>query len=411
MPRSAIVLVADRLGAGYLGPYGNTWLPTPSFNALAAESLLVEFPLADSPELASVYRSYWSGLHAASPGEIEPEASLAGRLTAAGVETMLVTDERALITHPLAQGFARLHRVEAEDEAEAAGDVEQTQLANLIYTAIDRLEELRPPFLLWIHARAMAGPWDAPYDLREKLADDEDPPPPRSTVPPSASIGPNHDPDELLGWTQAYGGQVMLLDMALSALIGALAEMPHANETLLAVTSPRGYPLGEHGLVGGAKGRGGQLYGESLHVPLLLRFPDRLVATIRHPGIVQPPDLYATLTDWLREGEAPAEPRGGMGHWGRSLLPAALDDAPFAPPAALSTALGERALRTPGWFWRASADGSAGELFVKPDDRVEVNDIASRCPDVAEQMAALAEEMAQAAATGRREDIAVPDLL
>ena len=31
----------DRLGAGWLGPYGNTWLDTPNFNRLAAQSLLV----------------------------------------------------------------------------------------------------------------------------------------------------------------------------------------------------------------------------------------------------------------------------------------------------------------------------------------------------------------------------------
>jgi arylsulfatase A-like enzyme len=404
MPRSAVIFVADRLGAAYVGPYGNTWLPTPSFDALAAESLLVEFTLADSPELAAVYRSYWSGMHAAAPGEIDPEASLAARLTAKGLETMLVTDERSLITHPLAQGFARLHRVEAEDEAPAAGDVEQTQLASLVYTAIDRLEEMRSPFLMWIHARALAGPWDAPYDLREKLAAEEDPPPPRSTVPPSRIVAADHDPDELLGWTQAYGGQVMLLDMALSALTGALAELPHAGETLLAVTSPRGYPLGEHGLVGGAEGAGRLLYGESLQVPLLLRFPDRLAATLRVPGITQPPDLFATLLEWHGVDSA-------QGVWGRSVLPAARDDAPLMPPAALSVAHGERALRTSGWFWRAASDGSAAELFVKPDDRVEVNDISTRCPEEAEQLAALAEDLNRAVATGQREGISIPDVL
>ena len=39
--RRAVVLVIDRLGAGYLGPFGNTWIDTPCFNQLASQSLLV----------------------------------------------------------------------------------------------------------------------------------------------------------------------------------------------------------------------------------------------------------------------------------------------------------------------------------------------------------------------------------
>jgi hypothetical protein len=42
---------------------------------------------------------------------------------------------------------------------------------------------------------------------------------------------------------------------------------------------------------------------------------------------------------------------------------------------------GERAIRTPAWFLRAAGDG---ELFVKPDDLFEVNDVANRCLEVVE---------------------------
>ena len=61
---NALVLVYDRLSAGYLGPYGNTWFETPAWNRLASQSLLSECWLSDSSDLASVYRSWWSGQHA-----------------------------------------------------------------------------------------------------------------------------------------------------------------------------------------------------------------------------------------------------------------------------------------------------------------------------------------------------------
>lgn len=53
---NAIVLVVDRLGAGYLGPYGNTWLETPHWNRLAARSALFEWALTDAVDLPTVYR-------------------------------------------------------------------------------------------------------------------------------------------------------------------------------------------------------------------------------------------------------------------------------------------------------------------------------------------------------------------
>ena len=49
-----VVFVIDRLGASWLGPYGNTWLETPHFNRLAAESLVCETAIADSSDLAPV---------------------------------------------------------------------------------------------------------------------------------------------------------------------------------------------------------------------------------------------------------------------------------------------------------------------------------------------------------------------
>ena len=64
---SAVVVVIDRLGAGWLGPYGNTWLDTPNFNRLTARSLLCETVIAGTPDLAGSCRGYWTGRHAMAP--------------------------------------------------------------------------------------------------------------------------------------------------------------------------------------------------------------------------------------------------------------------------------------------------------------------------------------------------------
>lgn len=74
--RNAVVIVIDRLGAGFLGPYGNTWIDTPAMNQLASESLLFEYATADSSDLNLLYRAYWSGVHALCRTD-RPERSLA----------------------------------------------------------------------------------------------------------------------------------------------------------------------------------------------------------------------------------------------------------------------------------------------------------------------------------------------
>jgi len=68
------------------------------------------------------------------------------------------------------------------------------------------------------------------------------------------------------------------------------------------------------------------------------------------------------------------------------------------------------ALRTSSWYLRAMRTGadsltdSAGrpplELFVKPDDRWEQNEISNRCEAVAATLAQLADEYRRAVRTG-----------
>ena len=44
---------------------------------------------------------------------------------------------------------------------------------------------------------------------------------------------------------------------------------------------------------------------------------------------------------------------------------------------------GQQAIRTPAWYLR---DGAEPELFAKPDDRWEVNDVSDRCEEVVDSL-------------------------
>ena len=386
--KSAVVLVIDRLGAGCLGPYGNTWLETPNFNRLAAQSVLCETVIAGSPNLDAAYRSFWTRRHAMLP-EDRSYATLLELAAAVGKRSILVTDDSTLAEHPQSSAFSERQLVAAVEASESATEIEQTGLFAFFTAARDTILRQPEPCLLWLHSRGMGGPWDAPLELRYQFADEDDPQPADFVRPPEAMLGEDADPDEVLGYVHAHAGQVGLLDMCLGMLLDALGEHPLGQESLLIVTSPRGYPLGEHRRVGPCDEA---LYGEMLHVPLFARFPGDEHAMSRLQGVVQPDEVFslvAEVCDWRRNrfSRVSSELQGEMSQ---------------QPKAAYATGNEQRAIRTPAWFMRESrVDGNVQrELFAKPDDRFEANEVSSRCGDVVELLAAELDRFESAAREG-----------
>lgn len=396
MSTSAVMVSIDRLGAGHLGPFGNTWLPTPQVNRLASESVLCETALIDSPDLADAFRAWWTGRHVVEP-DADPGQSLAALAQRQGLTTLLVTDAAEIVALPLAQQFDEHLFVEPLDLAESAEAVEETSLFQLFQAASEALAERPQPIFAWIHSRGMTGHWDAPYDLRAALADDDDPPVPTFVLPPEKHLPAGFDPDEVLGIVQAYGGQVRLVDECLGRLVESLAAHPQHDELLLAVTAPRGCPLGEHGRVGPCDSA---IYNELIHVPLIIRLPRMAQRLTRVQRLVQPADLWATIVSACGWAEAPAGPSTRSIVGTENAVPARRDVALIRGPH-------ERAIRTPVWFLRESqsADGPRHELFAKPDDRWEANEIASRCQRETAMLADELEALETALAAGKLADL------
>src|SRR5215475_3007457 len=122
MPQPNVICIAiDRLSAGYLGAYGNTWVSTPAIDRLTAQSFVLDRAVIDSPQLDLIYRSLWLGLHALCPAEFESQReSLPLIFSRAGWHTALITDESSVANHPLASAFAE--RILIEQEAANSGD-------------------------------------------------------------------------------------------------------------------------------------------------------------------------------------------------------------------------------------------------------------------------------------------------
>lgn len=369
---SAIVLVIDRLTAGAIGPYGNTSLDTPELNRWAADGVLFDQVIANSVDLSQVYDSWWNG-EDRDHASLKPEASL-------------LTDDPEVAKHPGVDQFDQVQvceissPIQPEVPAFSAAD---TQMATFFAQATQALTQFQPGSLLWLHSQGMSQRWDAPLDYRLSQCGPDDPPPPDFVRAPSQWIDPaTADPDQMLGLEQAYAAQVLLLDQLLTIFTQTLKEDAQFNNTWLLLASPRGYPLGRHGVVGDAvdpEFAGTKLHHENLHVPLIVCPPARLsqrFATGRCGQLLS----SSTLPDMLKA----IFDHSGETHLMEYLTHSNGADTNSPEPSIVTRYDCATAVQTANW--KLITDGNQHRLFSKPDDRWEVNNVADRCPTELEEL-------------------------
>lgn len=397
--RSAIIVVVEGLNSGLVGAYGSNTAVTPAIDGLASRSLILDQCFADSLDRESQLRSLWTSRHAA---QIQlRDWSLWHHWQKNGQPARLLTDCPRVAEIAEELGCDQVELFEVAPSTEPASDWTECTVAQLFAAAATTIAQATSE-VVWIHSRGLRHVWDAPLDLREKFIDPEDPLPPSEACVPSIAIDEGTNPDEVVGWGQVAAAQVAVIDQALDILIQEVASRPDAHEFSWMFVSPCGVPLGEHGQIGWGRS---QLHGEELSsVAMIRRAGDPPIGN-RRAELCQLPDLAATLVDLLCDDPIPSHV------WGRSLLELTETSQPQNWPAVFQQAfvtdpaLGTW-LRTPAWSWLYELN-QIDKLFVKPDDRWEVSDIASRRVDVTERLRELAKLFSIALEQNTRSELPV----
>lgn len=409
----AIVFVLRGCPAGWLGTYGNEWVATPHLDRLAAEGVVFDRHISDRPDA--------EGACAAWLGGVMPSGSrLPDVLRAANIRTVLV---RANHPDTDAPGWFYADWDEVFDARPQEQD--RSPLDQFIRSVPTLLEHLAavPNFLLWVETNRLLPPWDIPQDVfeaylseaetsedadhkqqeeeedeeehdeepesREEVKSQDDPEQPEFSVTPWSDppIGPmdTTDPDALEWLHTSFAALVTTLDAELGSVFDLLRARGLDQSATWLVTSDFGFPLGEHGLIGPYRP---WLHEELVHLPLIMRLPAGAEAGRRVAGFTQPPDLAPTLLDLFG-----VKPPDGM--TGYSLLPLARGEAESVRPHAITELeLGdaaESAIRTNEWAYLLPLRIPEGEtrepqLYEKPDDRWEVNDLRPRNIERADEL-------------------------
>lgn len=311
-------------------------------------------------------------------------------------------DERALWEGRWSQ-YLRNRAVLGLDRPETAGAV------RLVEEAVRWLERrgsgaAPEPFFLWIDMFDPHGPWDPPAEFRDRyatydpsdfLADEEgdlvefeDEPEIRPTtalidVPPGF-VGEVLDDDELERLRKTYAGAAAFADHALGRLFETLARLGRLDDTLVVFTADQGEPLGERGYVRRALPG---LYEELVHTPLILRFPGAELAGTRSSALVSTVDLTPTIVAAL--GLPPWEEAVGLdlAEIARGVAPRTRDHVCMGMDAEVF------AIRTRDWhlILPVAPDPETGvppapELYRKPEDRWERNNVLAQHPHVADHL-------------------------
>jgi arylsulfatase A-like enzyme len=395
-----LVVVVDGLRASALGAYGNTNYRTPALDRFSAASLLFDSCFAAAARLDDIYRAMWNGLR---PLHVQNTADAAISLSQlarqCGYEAILISDDEAVLALPGGEHFGRRIGVPiaAPDRALLPSLYHAFGIAAEV---IEQANASDQHHFVWLHSRGMYGRWDAPVELQAALIDEGDPPPIVDSDSPVLDLGPA-DSDTAFQYACAYAAQVMVLDECWQGLCEIL-ECGRGSDWLVVLIGARGFPLGEHGKIGGVDER---LYVEQLHVPFLMQFPNGLGRLARRLELVSHVDLGLTLANCIAattsQMDKPLDASDG-----RNLLPLAADLSVEWRDILMGQSEHARSLRTAEWSCRSdfgmaggAVSGQGAELFVRPDDRWEANDVAVRCPEEVAEMERRAEEMLRGSST------------
>jgi hypothetical protein len=332
-----IVLEACGLHLGYLGCYGNDWVATPNLDRLAAEGIVFEWHIADHPEL-----------HANTPWNQRSVGT--GRYAPPG-QTPIVSN---LPLQP--------HIVPCEALPLFADQAIQAANANDAW--------------LWIEGPSLLPPWVLEDDLLDAYFDEDDV---EEGLTPwrDPPLGPRKLNDaEVVQLQNTYAAAVTFFDAQLGKLLDHLGD-----DTLLCVTARSGLPLGEHGMIGIPEP---QLHDELVRVPLIMRMPKTDNAGLRIAALTQPIDLAPTFL------EALGQPMPKL-DW-HSLWPLMRGEVEQVRSFAISMLqIGDQE----SWLMRtldraltvpiAPTEGGP-QMFIKPEDRWEVNDLYKQNAEAAEEM-------------------------
>ena len=321
-----VIISVDTLRADRLGVYGYSLPTSPRLDRLAAEGVLVEDVYSQSPKTTPSHMTLLTSLYPCVHGVELWWNDQPAHVLSPAVHTLAEVLKDAGYTTVAFTGGGQVDRSRGFDQG-----FDRYSHGQELEKTLDWLDaHRRRKFFLFFHTYMVHDPYvhplrwvrlfDAEYhggvlDAVERLLGEED-----GRGGPEVYSENRHerfwasvrrdDPTDVRFVARLYDAGIRRMDeTVLGPLLDRLDALGLTDNTLVVFTSDHGEAFGEHGHFGHD-----DLHGETLRVPLVLRFPGRLAAGRRVAGRARLLDVMPTVLDLLA---VPAPPVVQ----GRSLVP------------------------------------------------------------------------------------------
>ena len=352
------ILLADACQAEHLSVYGYPRPTSPNIEGFAGDAVVFENAYANASYTRSSVRSLFSGLL--------PERNAAGNLTRVsdrlptipeylkikGYRTSIFTSTVTISpTFGFTKGVDDYHQYLAE-----TGDKGGTRRIDL--DDFGRWLERPGPLFSYIHFIEPHLPILPPPPFLDMFSGT----PGRKPVPPgdrlmalmdhSTSLRRPFTPAEVQEVVNDYDSTIAYVDSEIGRALGHVKKAGLYDDSLIIVLADHGEAMYEHK----AWGHSRNVFEETTHVPLLVKFPASMNLKGRVPKVVQLTDVFPTLADLF--GQRIALP-------GKSLF-AAVDDPAIDDTCAVSQSIAETAqfgIRWRQWYYIVSLNTGREQLF------------------------------------------------
>jgi arylsulfatase A-like enzyme len=430
-----ILLMMDSVRAANLSCYGYHRATTPNIDALATQGTLFEQAISVGCWTLPVHVSLFTGLYPLNHGvTISKDAlppnflTLARQLKELGYQTACFSNNAYISeANGLAQGFDTVEDVWrishprgtrrtkmwklikhleqygrlAKPAIRLARALQQARSilkglrsrrdsgAQLTNEKIQTwLTEFRNPdasFFMFVNYMDCHEPYNPPYPYKQRFM------PTRFSPWRVAGVGTNKEvalrilekrgQDDLKIIQALYDGEISYLDDKIGELVQFIESLGILDETVLVLTSDHGDCLGEHNQIGHRMA----LYEQLVHVPLIIRYPERFQPAVRVMQQVSLVDLYPTLLEL-----AGADPSQANKNGFHSLItPPAAEARPFiiaenTAPKSLNSVIA-RMIRTDRYkyIWKSNQQH---ELYDLVKDPGELANLVAVEPETARKM-------------------------
>jgi len=289
---NVILITVDTLRADHLGAYGYSRQTSPNFDAFAKEGMLFRRAFSHAPETNPSMSSLMSSMYLHETKvfrnfHVLPSAvtTLAEVLKDRGWKTAAVVSNYSLRRGSgFEQGFEE-YDDRMDDPGETMGMAAVQRIApKTSAAAIEWLRQHRErKFFLWVHFMDPHVPYTppAPYDTMFTTPSGERkeiPLLPKETltsgrsvggIPYSARLG---DHTDLHYYVAQYDGEIRFLDESLGELLKEIRGLGLLDKSLVVLTADHGEGMGEHDFF---FNHTEFVFTGLIHVPLVLRLPDR----------------------------------------------------------------------------------------------------------------------------------------